>query len=386
MNHDETTNSRRKLPPALERLLGSGSVRQVYDRVRAERIIISGYDVTSHCNLRCEGCHYFEGPHAGGMAEVRDAQSWRKFFEAERARGITFPHIAGAEPALVPGRLEAAARVFDQGLVYTNGSLPIDSDLPFMLHISLWGGRETDARFRGPGILDRAVELYGGDPRAVFMYTIHHHNIGEIAGVARLLHDHGARISFNHYSPTRQYLERLSRREEAGGRTFSRSSAADNLCLTAPDLQRVRSIVGELMDEFPDTVVYSRYYNEVVNTPGSLFELDPLTGVARDCPILNKPYHRQYRADLTWDDRECCVPRVACAECRVYASVYTRIMDQMKEHMESTQRFACWLDVMDAWLALHVRGYERTDLLGGRPATYGPEVARAPGEALEASP
>jgi len=351
------------MPPAIANLLDSERARLVYARVRAQRIIISGYDVTDRCNLRCEGCHYFEGPHETAARAMTDADGWRAFFTTEKARGITYPHLAGAEPAIVPDRLAAAAEVFDQGLVYTNGSIPIASELPFRLHVSLWGNRETDARFRGPGVMERALDLFAADPRAVFMYTIHHHNIDEIVEVVRSLRDRGARISFNHFSPTRQYLDKLSYGNGETTRTFRYSNAADNLLLTPDDLRRIRAILADQMDESPETVVYSRYYNEVVNTPGSLFELDPATGVATDCPILNKPYHRQYRADMTFDDRECCVPRVACGECRVYASVYTLIMDRMKEHMEDGASFLRWLDVTDAWLALHVSGYERTDLL-----------------------
>jgi MoaA/NifB/PqqE/SkfB family radical SAM enzyme len=352
------------LPPnRLQLYLADTDVRAVYDNVRRHRIIISGYDVTRRCNLRCEGCFFFEGDRADGYADDVDLEAYRRFFRAERERGITYPHLAGAEPALVQDRLRAAAESFDQGLVYTNGTLPIDPDLPFMLHISVWGNRETDRKYRGADVLGKALELYGGDDRAIFMYTMNHGNIDHLPEIVRMVHDAGSRISFSHYSPTRLYNRKLAGTDERRTRTFRISTAQDNLCLNDLDLDRARRVADEMMAGFPDTVVYSPYYNETVSAPGPLFAIDAQTGMATDCPILNKPYHRQYHTDLSWDDSECCIPNVDCRSCRHYVSVYSLVMDRMRDHLASRQSFVCWLDVVDTWLALHVRGYRRSRIL-----------------------
>jgi MoaA/NifB/PqqE/SkfB family radical SAM enzyme len=352
------------LPPnRLQLYLADTDVRAVYDNVRRHRIIISGYDVTRRCNLRCEGCFFFEGDRADGYADDVDLEAYRRFFRAERERGITYPHLAGAEPALVQDRLRAAAESFDQGLVYTNGTLPIDPDLPFMLHISVWGNRETDRKYRGADVLGKALELYGGDDRAIFMYTMNHGNIDHLPEIVRMVHDAGSRISFSHYSPTRLYNRKLAGTDERRTRTFRISTAQDNLCLNDLDLDRARRVSDEMMAGFPDTVVYSPYYNETVSAPGPLFAIDAQTGMATDCPILNKPYHRQYHTDLSWDDSECCIPNVDCRSCRHYVSVYSLVMDRMRDHLASRQSFVRWLDVVDTWLALHVRGYRRSRIL-----------------------
>ena len=47
----------------------------------------STYDITNRCNLRCEGCYYYEGEKQF-TAETPDPAAWRRLMEAERARGI----------------------------------------------------------------------------------------------------------------------------------------------------------------------------------------------------------------------------------------------------------------------------------------------------------
>ena len=54
----------------------------------------SAYDVTSVCQLRCDGCYYFQGEKYQ-VKDNRDLQAWRAFFEAEKERGITYVVLAG---------------------------------------------------------------------------------------------------------------------------------------------------------------------------------------------------------------------------------------------------------------------------------------------------
>src|SRR5690606_25585328 len=60
----------------------------------------SNYDVSRVCNLRCEGCLFFEGDDFQSHADDRSDAEWDAFFAAEAARGVNFPYFAGAEPAL----------------------------------------------------------------------------------------------------------------------------------------------------------------------------------------------------------------------------------------------------------------------------------------------
>ncbi|MCG6870979.1 MAG: radical SAM protein [Gammaproteobacteria bacterium] len=349
------------LPPRIAAWLANEEMARIYERVRSYRIIISGYDLTQRCNLRCEGCFFFEGDRSTGYADDLDADRWEAFFRSEQQRGISYPHLAGAEPAVVPDRLAAAAAVFDQGLVYTNGTIRIDPALPFMLHISVWGDDATDSRLRGGPVLAKALRLYRDDPRAIFMYTISAQNRGEIRAVVERVAHEGGRISFNHFSPTRLYRQKLAGNvADPLTPTYRLSSSENNLCLDDSDLVAIHDDIAELMQCFPESVIYSRYYNDQLARPGPFFKIRD--GVATNCPILNRSDHRQYRSDLSFDDSECCIPNVDCSTCRHYVAGYSRLMGEMRDHLSSESEFRNWLELVDTWLRLHIRDYPRDGL------------------------
>src|SRR5437016_3859011 len=78
-------------------------LRARYVRAKEFRRIlrqVSNFDLTSRCNLFCEGCFYFEGEDYKRAKEQNDLDQWREFFREQARRGITFASLAGAEPAL----------------------------------------------------------------------------------------------------------------------------------------------------------------------------------------------------------------------------------------------------------------------------------------------
>lgn len=324
------------------------------------QIRISGYDITNRCNLRCEGCFFFEGELSSHYDSSRGDDEYRRFFGSEKARGVTYPHFAGAEPALVQERLRIAAEFWKVGLIYTNGTIKIAEDLPFMLHISVWGGEEIDQKLRGGKVLEKAIRNYQGDERAVFMYTINPQNIDDIAPVVKRMADHGLKISFNHFSASRQYKQKVGHAEGAERtKTFRLSSGQSHLIFSDNDLLKSRDILNTLMSDYPETVVYSRHYNDFVHQRGKIFDIDAATGVAKNCAILAMPYHRQHHTDFSYSDSECCIANVDCSECRHYVSVYTLIMSRMKEAVKDAGAFAAWLDVYYTWCQLHFVGWEK---------------------------
>lgn len=344
--------------------LRDDTLRAKWQKIRNHdfAIRISGYDITNRCNLRCEGCFFFEGELSSHFNSDRDLSEYRAFFAAEKKRGITFPHFAGAEPALVPDRLAVAAEFWQQGLVYSNGTVKLARELPFMIHISLWGGEETDKRLRGGKVLERAIRNYRGDPRAIFLYTINPQNIADIPAVVKKMEDNGLRISFNHFSASRQYKNKIREGEAThAGSTFRLSSRDSNLVFSKNDLLRTKDLVGQMITQYPQTVVYSPYYNEFVNGGDPIFDLDASSGVAKNCAILSMPYHRQHHTDFSYSDTECCIANVDCSECRHYVSVYTLMMSRMREAMKSAEAFAAWLDVYYTWCRLHFVNWDSTE-------------------------
>src|SRR5215469_9081041 len=73
------------------------------------------YEITQRCNLKCEGCYYFEGSLTNHVTEETSVQAWEEFFAAEAQRKVTMAYFVGAEPALHQERLIAAAPYFPYG-------------------------------------------------------------------------------------------------------------------------------------------------------------------------------------------------------------------------------------------------------------------------------
>ncbi len=345
----------------IETYLQNENLRKKWERIKRHNfpIRISGYDITNSCNLRCEGCFFFEGELSSHYDSNRTLEDYGIFFAAEKQRGITFPHFAGAEPALVQDRLKIAAKFWQNGLIYSNGTIQLDASLPFMIHISVWGGEETDKRLRGGKVLERAIRNYRGDRRAVFLYTINPQNIADIEGVVRKMADNGLRISFNHFSASRQYKEKIGRGEQTDPKgTFRLSNRESNLVFSGNDLLKSQDLLARLIDDFPDTVIFSPHYNRFVHQLEPVFHIDPQTGMATNCAILAMPYHRQHHTDFSYSDSECCIANVDCSECRHYVSIYTLMMSGMREAMRDLRSFEAWLDVYDTWCRLHFADWD----------------------------
>jgi len=341
----------------LDTYLGDNHVaRGIYEKIRerASNIVISGYDITKKCNLRCEGCFFFEGQLSSNYEDDKTLEEYKQFFTAEKDRGITYPHFAGAEPGMVQERLDVAGHFWNRGLIYTNGTFAFDKSLKLMIHVSVWGDTETDKRLRGGAVFNKALKHAVGDERIVFMYTINHQNIKDIEVTVKKCVDNGVRISFNHYSPSNQYIDKLNGQAQHEVKsTFRFSTPKSNLNLTAEDLTSIQELLDRLIDEFPETVIYSKHYNAYINAHETPWQIDPVTKRSTNCVILNKPYHRQYHTDFSYDDGECCIANVDCKDCRHYVAGYTQVMSKFKSSLKDSEKFYQWLDVYDTWCRLH---------------------------------
>ena len=69
---------------------------------------------------------------------------------------------------------------------------------------------------------------------------------------------------------------------------------------------------------------------------------------------------RQYRTDLTWDRKSaCCVPDTDCADCRHYAAGSAVVTAKLFRHASHPEIFKAWLDYVDVYLSVWVRGYKK---------------------------
>jgi len=301
----------------------------------------STYDMTRRCGIRCDGCYYYEGDKQNSQDNV-DPEAWRRLLAAEKARGITFVVLAGAEPALVPQLLEACYTEIPLGAIATNGLVLIPKHVGYRIHISVWGDDRTSERVRrAKRMLERQIETYAGDPRAVFVYTFTRENIAESHGVIEQLAKHGCLVTFNVFSATVGYQGALTH--------------------TPATLAETRDTMLELLAAYPEQVLFSPYNAAAHTDTLSLHAL-------YSCPYprqnqgqfgLGRTF-RQYRSDLTWiREAACCVPDTDCADCRHYAAGSAIVTARMNRHITSADQFRAWLDYVDTYLAVWVQGYSK---------------------------
>jgi hypothetical protein len=302
----------------------------------------STYDMTSRCNVRCDGCYYYEGDKQNAEDNV-DPAAWRALFRAERERGITFVVLAGAEPGLVPELLQVCYDEIPLGAIASNGLVKIPGSVGYRVHISVWGNDASSERVRrAKRMLERQIEAYAGDPRAVWVYTFTRDNIGETRSVVEQLARNGCKVTFNMFSATVGYKGPLTH---------------DSASLT-----EARLTMLELLRDYPDAVLYSPYSAATHTDAHSLHDLF-------SCPYprqnqgefgLGRSF-RQYRSDLTWvRSASCCVPDTDCADCRHYAAGSAIVTARMNRHIASPDQFRAWLDYVDTYLAVWVPGYAKS--------------------------
>lgn len=328
-------------------LLANDEVRLRWEKVRKYFFLReSTYDMTNRCNIRCDGCYYYEGDKQFAE-ENSDPEAWRKLMKEEKVRGITYVVLAGAEPSMVPQLLEVCYDEMPLGCIATNGFKRIPDAVGYKIHISVWGNDETSLRVRrAKNLLLKQIDNYRGDPRAVFVYTFTRDNIDEIYGVMDTIVAHDCKITFNVFSSPVGYAGSLRHNGES--------------------LNRTGKVMLDLLTGFPENVLFSPY-NVVAHTHQyGLHELygcsyprkNPSTDIG-----LGRSF-RQYRADLSWDrDVACCVPDTDCGECRHYAAGSAVVTARLYRHVTDPDMFKSWLDYVDTYLAVWVKGYDKGDNL-----------------------
>ncbi len=321
------------------------------------------YEVSQRCNLFCEGCYYFEGPTAFRLRKSPDVETWRAFFEREaRERKVSMAYFIGAEPSLEQERLFAASEYFEHGNIGTNGTVKIDPAIPFRVSISAWGDEETDRRLRGANALRKALANYGGDPRAIVVYTLSAWNLDAAREVTVMCRDHGLPITFNMYTSTVPFAEKAAQDQEHDKAYFRLSSKDHTPAFDEASLDRCRAIVSDLMQEFPETVVYTKAYNDWVTQHGSIFEIDPETGIAPECGSRIVGNMKYFGADLNAHEVKCPTPDINCAECRMYSAGWSTRLKLFDKDVTSAGAFDDWCDIIEALGEIFVLPRERARL------------------------
>ena len=324
-------------------ILSDPVIRSRWQRVKKYFFLReSTYDMTNRCNIRCEGCYFFEGDKQF-VTENNDADAWQDLMVKEKERGITFVVLAGAEPALVPELLQTCYRKIPLGAIASNGLKFIPESVGYRIHISVWGNDRTSQAVRSADhMLEKQIKNYKNDPRAVFVYTFTSSNIDEIRDVAPILAENGCPFTFNMFSAPVGYNGDLRH--------------------TRQTLTKTRDVMLEMLETYPEHLLFS-HYNILAHTHRmglhDLFQCSYPRMNPHEDVGLGKTF-RQYRADLTWDrSAACCVPDTDCADCRHYAAGSAVVTARLFRHATDPETFKAWLDYVDTYLAVWVMGYEK---------------------------
>lgn len=350
-------------PAKFSALLAEPAVRERWEKVRRYFFLReSTYDMSNRCNLSCDGCYYYEGAKQFAP-EQTDPEAWRALMRREKARGITYVVLAGAEPSLAPELLQACHDEMPLGCIATNGLIPIDPAVGYKIHISVWGSDATSRRVRGAAdLLRRQIDNYRGDPRAVFVYTFTRENIGEAADVLSTLAAADCRTTFNVFSAPVGYTGELRH--------------------DGSSLAETRAVMDELLALYPRHLLFSPYSAAVHTHARGLHDLFACPYPRRNASTaigLGRSF-RQFRTDLTWDRQAaCCVPDTDCDDCRHYAAGSAVVTARLFRHAIDGPTFSSWLDYVDTYLAVWVQGYEKGENLCAVPAAPpGCETTRKP--------
>lgn len=313
----------------------------------------ANYDIASKCNLRCEGCLFFEGDEYLGHSDARSEIEWNSFFESEAQRGVNLAYLAGAEPSLVPERIRSAQRHISNGVIFTNGIVRLPEDITYRIHISSWGTDETGNSLRAGNILSKALNNYKNDTRAVCVFTISALNIDNIIPMAQMAEAHGLPLTFSYFSPTTQYIEKIQRNENNDKSYFRISNSDNNLILSADDFIHARKEIEKSIRMYPNTIQYSLAYDDWV-TGAAPYNIDPATGIASDCGVrLTKQLH--FHIDHEKSDGKCCSSNIDCHQCRAYAMGLTTYLSKLREKFRNPQDLSDWIEVREMWAKLFLK-------------------------------
>lgn len=275
---------------------------------------LSGYEITEKCNFSCKGCHFFEGPHAESRKGSASEEKWAEVLGAEKIRGVNFPQIAGAEPSLAPEILHCFSQHFNKGLIYTNGTVPIDYSIDYRIMISVWGGRSSDSTFRGDGskhAFERIAKNYNQDKRALILYTINSGNIQDIEEVCEFASQIGVKVTFNAYSPL--------------------SGDSDNtLCMNPGQLQGALLEIKRVYDRYPHAVLYDKSYYSLMFGETIARSINE-SGEDESCPLYYAPHFKEF--DIKAEPKcniKCCTPSLSCKECRIGTGLMPYRLSQLK--------------------------------------------------------
>ena len=312
-----------------------------YKRISKLNIRSSIYDVTNRCNLRCKGCFFFSSDEHKAAPEETDVRKWEEFVEREKQRGVNLAILIGGEPTLCLDRVEAFyPRLSTFGA--TNGLIKVPRDRfpDLMLGISLWGDEQDEKLLRGKDTFSVSSRNYAGDPNVYYLYTITPRQIGQTERIVCKIRDAGLKV----------HMQLLSNDEGVNGFSW-----------TPEQLAAIRVEMDAMLDGYPQTVISSKYYHEIITTGkmlGRRFGWDECPSVTRPLDRRSPPPRRliefiRWASDLNTMHRCCTSETRDCSTCKDGAAHMSWVMVNKRAHIRTARDLQNWIEVYEMFAKLY---------------------------------
>ncbi len=312
-----------------------------YKRISKLNIRSSIYDVTNRCNLRCKGCFFFSSDEHTAAEEQHDIQHWETFIDKEKERGVNLAILIGGEPTLCLDRLEAFYKRLPS-FCATNGlvKVPRDRFPDMMVGISLWGNEDDEKVLRGKDTFSISSQNYAGDPHTYYLYTITPKQIGKTQNIIRKIQDVGLKV----------HMQLLSNDEGVNGFHWQ-----------PEELTAIRQEMDDMLDQYPDTVISSKYYHKIITT-GKMLDRD---FGWMECPSVTAPLDKRdpqpkrltnfirWASDLQTMHRCCTSETRDCSTCKDGAAHMSWVMVNKRAHMRSSEDLQNWIEIYEMFAKLY---------------------------------
>jgi len=312
-----------------------------YKRISKLNIRSSIYDVTNRCNLRCKGCFFFSSGEHKAAKEEMDITRWEAFVNKEKTRGVNLAILIGGEPTLCMDRVEAFYKRLPT-FCATNGIIKVPRDRfpDMMLGISLWGDEADEKVLRGKDAFSISSKNYAGDPHTYYLYTITPKQLGKTERIIKKIRNAGLKV----------HMQLLSNDE-----------GVDGFHWQSEELAQIRNEMDEVLDRYPDTVISSKYYHEIITTGQMLGR--PFGWM--ECPSVTDPLDRRdpkprrltnfirWASDLNTMHRCCTSETRDCSTCKDGAAHMSWVMVNKRAHMQSTRDLQNWIEIYEMFAKLY---------------------------------
>ena len=142
---------------------------------------------------------------------------------------------------------------------------------------------------------------------------------------------------------------------------LSNDEGVDGFSWTEGELAAIRDEMDAMLEKYPDTVISSKYYHEIITTGTMLGR--PFGW--NECPSVTKPLDRRdpqpkrliefirWAADLKTMHRCCTSETRDCSTCKDGAAHMSWVMVNKRAHMRSTRDFQNWIEVYEMFAKLY---------------------------------